>query len=315
MSGRLARIARRTGARARRLWGAQHPPAPFIVGSPRSGTTLLRMMLDAHPQLTVLPETHFLPELVAACEAGATAEEAAAVVAGHRRWGDFHLDQDELAARMAQAGAQPSASGALRAFYELYAESQGKPRWGDKTPEYALLMADIEGLLPEARFIHVIRDGRDAALSRIRWRLQRTGEPANVARLARRWKRWIRRARRQGSQVAHYTEVRYEDLILDTEATLRSLCEFLALDWDAAILDYHSKASQRLEEIAHELPANADRRSLAADQRLAKHEMTTKPPSPDRVAVWRTEMEADDRERFEGVAGDLLTELGYPLGG
>jgi hypothetical protein len=311
MSGRLAQAMRRLGARG----AGRRPPAPFIVGSPRSGTTLLRMMLDAHSQLTVLPETHFLPELVEACEGGATAAEAAAVVAAHRRWGDFHLDQAELEARMAAAGERPSASDALRAFYDLYAETQGKPRWGDKTPEYALLMKQIEGLLPEARFIHVIRDGRDAALSRIRWRLQRTGEPANVERLARRWKRWIRRARKQGRQVSHYTEVRYEDLILDTEATLRGLCEFLALDWDAAILDYHAQASRRLEEIAHELPAATDRQALAADQRLAKHEMTTKPPSPDRVAVWRTEMEPADRERFEATAGDLLSELGYPLGG
>jgi hypothetical protein len=310
MSGRITQAVRRIGARARR-----RPPAPFIVGSPRSGTTLLRMMLDAHPQLTILPETHFLPELVEACEAGATAQEAAGVVAAHRRWADFHLDQAELGARLAAAGDRPAASDALRAFYDLYAEGQGKPRWGDKTPEYALLMTQIEGLLPEARFIHVIRDGRDAALSRIRWRLQRTGEPANIERLARRWKRWIRRARKQGRQVTHYTEVRYEDLILDTEATLRGLCEFLALDWDAAVLDYHAQASRRLEEIAHELPAATDRQALAADQRLAKHEMTTKPPRADRVAVWRTEMEPADRERFEATAGDLLTELGYPLGG
>jgi hypothetical protein len=272
------------------------------------------MMLDAHPQLTVLPETHFLPELIEACERGATADEATAVIVAHRRWDDFHLDEAELAARMGAVGDRPSASAAIRAFYGLYAEGQQKPRWGDKTPEYALLMTQIEGLLPEARFIHVIRDGRDAALSRIRWRLQRTGEPANVARLAKRWKRWIRRARTQGRQVSHYTEVRYEDLILDTEKTLRELCAFLALEWDDAVLDYHVQASERLEEIAHELPANADRRALAGDQRLAKHEMTTKPPSADRVAVWRTEMEPADRERFEDVAGDLLTELGYPLG-
>jgi hypothetical protein len=315
MSSRAGNALRRLGARLGRDGTGGRPPAPFIVGSPRSGTTLLRMMLDAHPELTVLPETHFLPELVEACENGATAEEATAVIVAHRRWGDFHLDQASLAARMGAAGERPTASSALRAFYDLYAESQGKSRWGDKTPEYALLMTRIESLLPEARFIHVIRDGRDAALSRIRWRLQRTGEPANVERLAKRWKRWIRRARKQGRQVTHYTEVRYEDLILDTEKTLRGLCEFLALDWDDAVLDYHANASQRLEEIAHELPAAADRQSLAADQRLAKHAMTTKPPSPDRVAVWRTEMDPADRERFEESAGDLLTELGYPLGG
>jgi hypothetical protein len=293
---------------------SERAPAPFIVGSPRSGTTLLRMMLDAHPELTVLPETHFLPELIEATENGATAAEAAHVVAEHRRWNDFHLEEGELASRMQAAGEHPDPASAIRAFFDLYAEKQGKQRWGDKTPEYALAMGQISELLPEARFIHVIRDGRDAALSRIRWKLQRTGKPANIERLARRWRRWIRRAREQGEQVPHYTEVRYEDLILETETTLRRLCDFLDLPWDETVLEYHTRASERLEEIAHELPEREDRRSLAADQRLAKHAMTTKPPTAERVAVWRTEMEDSDRERFESVAGDFLIELGYPVG-
>lgn len=298
-----------------KLFGEKRPPVPFIVGSPRSGTTLLRMMMDAHPRLTVLPETHFLPEVVEACEAGSTAAEVTKVIAEHRRWEDFHLDAGELEQRMAASGGRPSASDALRAFYDLYAEKQGKALWGDKTPEYALLMKDIEKLIPEARFIHVIRDGRDAALSRIRWRLKRTGKPANVERLARRWKRWVKRARRHGAKAKHYTEIRYEDLILDTEKTLRHVCEFLDLEWDDAVLRYHERAEERLSEINHELPERSDRRALAAGDRLAKHEMTTKPPSAERVAVWRNDMDPEDRKRFEAEAGDLLVELGYPLGG
>ena len=84
---------------------------------------------------------------------------------GDRHWGDFNLDADELRARL-EALDRIDAGAAIRAFFELYAEREGKPRWGDKTPHYLRRMLQIQGGLPEARFIHMIRDGRDAALSR-----------------------------------------------------------------------------------------------------------------------------------------------------
>src|SRR5918999_488597 len=75
-------------------------PAPFIVGVPRSGTTLLRLMLDAHPELTIPPETHFVPKLVKLWRReGAGARECADWIVGHPRWGDFGLDEDEPRAR------------------------------------------------------------------------------------------------------------------------------------------------------------------------------------------------------------------------
>src|ERR671936_2274457 len=79
---------------------AARDPAVFVVGMNRSGTTLLRMMLDAHPQLTIPPETHFVPDLIEASRAEhASPESLHAVVVENRRWGDFHLDPDELLAR------------------------------------------------------------------------------------------------------------------------------------------------------------------------------------------------------------------------
>lgn len=302
---RIPRFRRREGA----------DPAPFVVASPRSGTTLLRMMLDAHPRLAIPPETHFLPELISAIRDGlSTPEEVASLIAGHRRWADFHLDEDQLVERL-QAAERLTATSALRAFYSLYAERQGKPRWGDKTPEYVLAMREIQGVLPEARFVHVIRDGRDVALSRLRWRARRRSDPPPpIGRLARRWRRWITRARRQARRIDHYLEVRYEDLVLDTEATLGRICEFIELEWDPAVLAYHSRAQERLEEIAHTLPAAGGRHALQASERLTKHEMTTRPPSKERVAVWREEMSPADRATFEAEAGELLSELGYPTG-
>src|SRR5690606_22340526 len=115
--------------RARRAAG---PPAPFVVGVGRSGTTLLRLMLDAHPELAIPPETHFLPELIESARSGAGAAELAAAAAASRHWGDLGISALDFEARLRLGGTRPDQ--AARAFFELYAERHGKPRWGDKTP-------------------------------------------------------------------------------------------------------------------------------------------------------------------------------------
>jgi hypothetical protein len=272
------------------------------------------MMLDAHSRLAIPSETHFVPDVIEAFDGGApSAEQVVRQLSEHRRWEDFHLSESELLARMREH--DPLTAGdAVRSFFVLYAQSQAKPRWGDKTPEYVEFMRPIERALPEARFVHVIRDGRDVALSRTRWRLQRAGKRPPMERLAKRWKRAITVARRQGSKVGHYLEVRYEDLVADTEPALRRICDFVDLEFDAGMLSYHERAAERLQEIAHTLPEREDRTALAADERLSKHEMTTKPPERQRIFAWRGEMEEKDLATFEREAGDLLAELDYPVG-
>jgi hypothetical protein len=82
-----------------------------------------------------------------------------------REWGDFDFSDEEMLGRLRDRGRKLEAGEALRTFYEAYAERQGKPRWGEKTPRYVGKMRQIQGALPEARFVHVVRDGRDVALS------------------------------------------------------------------------------------------------------------------------------------------------------
>jgi len=292
--------------------GHEGPPAPFVVGVTRSGTTLLRMMLDAHPQLTIPPETHFIPDLIEASrEEHASPESLHEVVVANRRWGDFHLDADALLERF--EAIQPlNAGDAIRAFFELYAEGQGKPRWGDKTPIYINRMMLIERALPEARFIHLIRDGRDAALSRAKRVLK---EPTPMFKVAERWRNRILRAREQGPRLEHYLELRYEDVVLDTEATLRRICEYVELPWDDAMLHYHERAAERMREMHRDLPPEPGKPLRPADHRMAAHALTSEPPDPSRLGRWRTEMSPEDRAAFEEAAGDLLAELGYELEG
>jgi hypothetical protein len=289
-------------------------PAPFIVGVGRSGTTLLRLMLDAHPDLAIPPETVFVPELIAAADAGADPDGLLEFLRSTRRWPDLQIPDSKMLERF-RASPRLDGGGAARAMFALYAERQGKHRWGDKTPKYSLHMRELEDALPEARFVHLLRDGRDVALSRARMVTGRGDPPPPATRVARRWKRRIEEARELSRSVSHYLEIRYEDLVTDTEPTLRRVCEFIELDWDPRMLEYHAHAGERLEEMQRALPAkDEDRDPVSAGQRMQVHALASEPPKRSRVAAWKTEMDASQQAGFERIAGDLLAELGYEVG-
>lgn len=283
-------------------------PAPFIVGTGRCGTTLLRLMLDAHTELAIPPETHFIPAAIRARKRSLRPRRAfLKAVTESPFWRDNRVDEGELRRRV-EALRPFALGGAVRAFYGLYAESRGKARWGDKTPFYVLHMRAIHEVLPEARFIHMIRDGRDMALSfKDLW-----FGPDTVEEAAERWVSWIEAARKQSASLPAYLEIRYEDLVLETEATLKRVCDFVGLGWEEGMLDYHLAAGERLGEMAHPLRLSGGR-VVEAAERQAIHTLAAQPPRPERVGVWKTRMRPADRSRFERVAGHLLRELGYEV--
>jgi Sulfotransferase family len=310
---KMDKLKRRAGIvlARRRLRGRTEPPppAPFVCGVTRSGTTLVRLMLDAHPQLAIPGETHWVPKLIKAAERGKQShEDYGDLIIDHKRWGDFHLDADELRERIRQVD-PPNAADVIRAFYLLYAEREGKRRYGDKTPGYVQEMPRIQRVLPEARFVHIIRDGRDVALSHLRM----NWGPETYAESARLWRNRIRKARKQAPKIDHYVEIHFEDLISDTEGVLRRVCDFVELDFDPVMLDYHERAEGRLAEKARELPRR-NRPPQPAEARLESHRLAKEPPRSDRVGMWRERMTPEEVAEYEAVAGDMLVALGYELG-
>ena len=294
----------------RRLAGRTEPPgpAPFVCGVTRSGTTLIRLMLDAHPEVAIPGETHWVPKLIKAVERSKQSpDDLADLVIDHKRWGDFHLDADELRRRI-RAIDPPNAADAIRAFYLLYAEREGKSRYGDKTPGYVQEMVRIQRVLPEARFIHIIRDGRDVSLSHLRM----NWGPETYAESAKLWRNRIRKARKQAPKVDHYMEIRFEELVADTEGVLRRVCDFVELEFDPVMLDYHERAEGRLKEKARELPRK-NRPPQPAEARLESHRLAKEPPRSDRIGMWRERMTPEEVAEYEAVAGDMLVALGYEL--
>ena len=171
-------------------------------------------------------------------------------------------------------------------------------------------MRPIAAGLEEARFVHLIRDGRDVALSR---RSRGMGADKPIADVAELWRRRIENARRQAKRLrGRYLELRYEDLVADPETALRRVCELVDLGYDPAMLTYHEAGGERIGELG-DLAAREGRRERTQEERQAAHALAAKPPTEKRTEVWRTEMPAAEREEFERVAGRLLADLGYHL--
>ena len=174
----------------------------------------------------------------------------------------------------------------------MYAESRGKALYGDKTPLYISFMEPIAGLLPEARFVHLVRDGRDVVLAY----LERDKGPATVAEGAFHWRLRVNRGHRSGQVLGpdRYREFHYEDLIEDPESTVRAICDWLGLDFHEEMLDYQGTAEKFLAEAKN--PADHQHLTLAPTKGLVD---------------WRRSMSSHDVALFEAIAGDTLEAVGY----
>jgi hypothetical protein len=268
-----------------------HGAPIFIVGMNGSGNTMLADSLRRHPQLYVLTnESKVLPYFIAE----------------RSRFGDLTLVENRrrLANEIGRTMAYWHANGkkplvlpdeelvdcahfgdVLSRIYEHLAAREGKLRWGDKSPMNVQHICAIAGQVPNSRFIHMIRDGRDAAQSfHRRWKF----DPRHTIW---RWKCVVREGRRQGATLGagRYLEVRYESLTATPEIEMRRVCEFAELPFDAAMLE----SSMRFMD---------PRNPLAGVGRIVKNS-----------EKWRTYFSAPVLRSLEALAGGLLADLGYPV--
>lgn len=267
-------------------------PFPFFVGANGSGTTLHRAIFDSHPDLAIPGESRFIVDLAKnreRYEVDGQFDSDALVndLGSHKRFLNWGLAIEDLEAALAVAPKSTYAE-AVRAIYGAYAAKEGKTRYGDKTQSYIHDLPVLAELFPEARFVHAVRDGRNVALAHAK------GE--KIEQVAVSWSKRVTSGRRAGKKLGpdRYIESRYEDLIDDTDASVRRLCDFLELPFNPAMLRYYERAD-----------------SLVATTAVPERHLDIYKPPTKGLQDWNRDLDSGQVARFEAIAGEALDLLGY----
>jgi hypothetical protein len=274
-------------------------PYVFVTGCTRSGTTLLQRMLDNHPQLAISNDTHVIPRAVIGSHPSGDVPLTVDVVEQVTRFKRFDRLGIDDATTARLAATTDTLAAFASALFDEFARRQGKSFGGEKDPEYVRHLPFLHRLFPTARSVHIVRDGREVALSTLDWvtpsrylgRLELWAEEP-VAVCALWWKRQVS-AGLQGRAEAgtdRCLEVRYEELVQAPESVLRSIAAFLELPFSSSMLEYHRGRTR-------------DDPGLASKDRWL--------PPTSGLRDWRVDLSQRDLELFEALAGDLLVALGY----
>lgn len=285
----------------------------FVIGSPRSGTTLLRLILASHSALAVPPECGFIVWLhplfggwgaTEFADTAAVAQFADAVVAS-RKFETWGLSRSDVKTTIV-AGKPSNFAQACDLIYQCFCSRAGKDsaNWGDKNNYYLNHISLLAALFPKARFLHIVRDGRDVACSyRTTMAIEsnspyRPDLPVDINGIANRWVQDIRISRSQIAKLAagRAFEVRYEDLVSDPATVVRGLCDKLGCGFEQQMLEFH------LENRKNQLepPATMDWK-----------QRTLEPIGPSSVGRFHTQLRESEIRDFVDIAQHELRLYRY----
>lgn len=275
----------------------------FIVGVPRSGTTLLAAMLAAHSRISCGPETHFFRKL-ARVDAdrlvmpGTWPEAALDFVCSieHASFSDsqritlvqkYQIDREQIAAYLRQR--EPSIPNILASVTDQYRMTMGKVRWAEKTPDHLITLPQVRKYFPDAPVIQIIRDPRDVAISltKVPWGAMSYLEALLL------WKRLDEESAGFFQTDQRSYSLRFEDLITTPEAELTRLCGFIGEEFEPGMLD--------TSETGRQLNA----------RHVAWKEKVRQPVDASRQAVWKTILTREDNQLAEAILGGRMVTLGY----
>jgi hypothetical protein len=268
----------------------------FIVGSGRSGSTLLRLMLASHSRIAIPAETWYLTDLVEEFPSDRLLQEseiskAIAVMTNHYRWPDMGLDAAEVRRRVAKLSGVRLRD-LVEIVYRWHMEVEGKSRWGDKTPPYIEIVPSLAALFGDAKFIHLIRDGRDVAKS-----FQRHGWNGPwMDGYTREWLRAVELDKRLSKTPLNERILRvlYEDLVLHPEATLRRICTFIDERFEDQMLLWRGKVNNAIP-----------------DRERKFHSGLSRDLNPSDAGRWKREMTSREIFVAEALIGTQLSHFGY----
>jgi Sulfotransferase family len=278
---------------------AEPSVAPFfIVGSSRSGSTLLRLMLASHSRIAIPSETWYLTALVREFPFDRhrllqenEINRAISLMTNHYTWPDMGLDAAEVRCRVARLSGVRLRD-LVEIVYRWHMEVEGKSRWGDKTPAYIEIIPPLAAMFGNAKFIHLIRDGRDVAKS-----FQRQGWHGPwLHGYTREWSRAVELDMKFSKTQLNERILRilYEDLVLHPEATLRKICAFIDERFEDRMLQWNRK-------VDNAVPVREKKFHLGLGRDM----------NPSDVSRWKRDMTSREIFVAEALIGTQLSHFGY----
>jgi len=275
------------------------PERPVIIGGcPRSGTTLLRTMLNVHPEFAIPRETRFVLEawrrrtLFGDLRKPDNCRRLATwIFTGEKTQANrLRLDSKEATERL--VAAPPTLGSLLAECFVMFSEKEGKPRWGDKRPLYALQIAPIFDLFPSAQFIHIVRDPRACAASarKLNW------YDGNIVPSVQYWEATLKAVAAMRSSLAadQLLEVRYEDLVCEPQVTLEQIARFVGAASDEDTLGRVLRFHEQEEALSPRFHPNLKR-----------------PLDVSRVSAWTERLSDEEVAFIEETTASLMNSWDY----
>jgi len=229
----------------------------FVIGASRSGTTMFRLMLNSHSKIHIPPEAWFLGDLVASLPRSGVLspielEKAKKIILNNTRWKDWGCCDEKLNAAF-QVLQNPTLSELIDKVFRSCSGVGEKPIWGEKSPRHSYFVSELKEVFPHAKFIHLIRDGRDVCASIF----ERGWYDRSFRRICEHWSTAVSSAFK-GRQFSSdsYLEIRYEQLVQNTEYTLIKVCDFLEVPFEEKMLEFELRISKDIVEGEKKLHSN-----------------------------------------------------------
>jgi hypothetical protein len=271
----------------------------FILGVGRSGTTLLSLMIDSHSRIAVPYESHFfVPYYQNQTLVGDLRTREGRLRLLNRILGEPFVQKWDQRVTIEDIDLNqcPNLPETIRQIYSAYARKFGKDIWGDKTPGYIKHIYILNAMFPTARYIHIVRDGRDVALSL----LKQSWGPDNLYEGLVYWAGTVAAGRSMLYMLPHdrYLEVRYEELVSQPEVELRRVVGFLGVAYEPQMLDaYVQSAATKVGGFINSI-----------------HVHLREPVSKAQTYKWKNVLGPVDQALASHVAGEMLKLYGYEPG-
>jgi len=283
----------------------------FIIGNPRSGTTLLRLMLTCHRNIVIPPECGFAVwwyQKYRNWNSESVKQNLDAFLDdlfGSKKIETWNLNRELLRETLSEKEPE-SYSDLVSLIYEKFAMQQKETfkRWGDKNNYYLNHIETIFELFSDVQFIHIVRDGRDIACSYKKLAVSKFDSkyapqlPTEISEIAREWINNLKKIRKSFQTIGwdKVIEIRYEDLVTESEKTLRNICSFLNEEYDPSMSDFYLLNMEK---------------ELEPRELMQWKGKTLEKPTRSEVEKYQIELTLPEIKEFEIIAEELLAHYRY----